>query len=326
MRKLLLLMLVSAFFTSQSVNLQAAEDSRPYLGIIFQTTNNGVSVVRVMENSPAERAGLQPHDIIVEVDHRDITVDTLAQVIWAYRPQEIVHIILQRGQQRIETEVTLQQRPADDEIFLKATQPPSTAIPELGIQLEDTVDGLVITGLYNDHPAIERLALGNQVVKICDYKVATTADSLALSDQIASHKSLPVEIERQGQRLVIELPVEHGLGHNEPANLSTFSFMVGMWRYDESGKGWRVTGLGAYPGGLRQNDMILRFNGLSRSPANLATFLSNLPPDQPVTLTVMRDTREEQIEILSSTLTNGGTFYMRDDGLLLFPFSSLRAV
>jgi len=326
-RRLLLTLLIGLFCISQRSKAEPVEHTVSYLGVVFQSHNNDAYVVGVIDGSPAEQADLRPHDIIVDIDGLSVTVDTLAQVLWSHSPQEIIEVTLQRDEQLIEVSVTLEQRPTDPDFFLKATQPTSTSIPELGIVIEDTLDGLIITGLYDDHKAADHLELGDKLVKIGDWDVKLVADVLALSDRIDASKSLSLDVERYGQHIFIDdLSIQQDVPHGVPANLSIFSLMPGLWRYDEPSKSWSVAGGTSYPSGVIQDDVILTFNGVHLNVAELEAFLYGLSPDETVSLKVLRNGREQDVEALSTTLTNGGTFYTRSNHMLFLPFLSARGV
>jgi S1-C subfamily serine protease len=75
------------------------------------TYNRGLYVQRVDPESPAERAGLQPGDIIVEVG--DIRISSLEQanrLIFGKRVGDVIRIIVMRGDDTIEMELQLAER------------------------------------------------------------------------------------------------------------------------------------------------------------------------------------------------------------------------
>jgi serine protease Do len=75
------------------------------------TYNRGLYVQRVDPDSPAEQAGLQPGDIIVEVN--DIRISSLDQAnrhIFGKRVGEVIRIIVMRGDTPVEVELELAER------------------------------------------------------------------------------------------------------------------------------------------------------------------------------------------------------------------------
>ena len=50
-----------------------ADDERPWLGVLLNFSEDGVEVESVMEDSPAEAAGLEVGDLIIAADGRDLT-------------------------------------------------------------------------------------------------------------------------------------------------------------------------------------------------------------------------------------------------------------
>ena len=80
-------------------------DALPYLGpwSRFGTTSSGVTVVGVLQDSPAEQAGLATGDIILAVDHKAIdSASTLTSVLDRHHPGDSVGItwIDRSGQQQ----------------------------------------------------------------------------------------------------------------------------------------------------------------------------------------------------------------------------------
>jgi|FaiFalFF_MnMetaG_3_1042247.scaffolds.fasta_scaffold01315_4 S1-C subfamily serine protease len=72
----------------------------------------GVLIVDVAPDSPAERAGLQPGDVIVRVDDRDVTrSDELQAVLAAHQPGDQVRIVVNRQGREQTFTVTLGSAP-----------------------------------------------------------------------------------------------------------------------------------------------------------------------------------------------------------------------
>lgn len=72
----------------------------------------GALVLEVLENTPAERAGLRPGDIIVSVDGQAVTAEqTLSELIAQHKPGERVSLQVQRQNGTMRVEVVLAENP-----------------------------------------------------------------------------------------------------------------------------------------------------------------------------------------------------------------------
>ncbi len=80
------------------------------LGIDVQ---DGVVVIEVVEDSPAQKAGLQEKDILKKIDGKEIDgVDTFRKVMGATKPGQTLKLGIVRDKQEQELSVTLGERPA----------------------------------------------------------------------------------------------------------------------------------------------------------------------------------------------------------------------
>jgi serine protease Do len=74
--------------------------------------NSGLFVERIEEDSPASQAGIQVGDIIVAVDGRSIrTVNEANREIFGLRVGDVLNMLIRRGNDKIELNVTLAERP-----------------------------------------------------------------------------------------------------------------------------------------------------------------------------------------------------------------------
>ena len=100
---------------------------RAYLGVTLQNLDaevaeiyslpSGPQVVTVTEGSCSEKAGLQPHDIILEFDGREInTYSDLVSALSKRRAGDTVKMKLYRAGAEIEVTLTLDERPGEEEI------------------------------------------------------------------------------------------------------------------------------------------------------------------------------------------------------------------
>jgi putative serine protease PepD len=101
--------------TAQRVARELIEDGsveHAYLGVSLPD-DGAARLVQVVENSPADRAGLQANDAVTEVDGDAIeTGDELRQAIDAKKPGDRITLTIRRGGDERTVPVTLGQRPA----------------------------------------------------------------------------------------------------------------------------------------------------------------------------------------------------------------------
>jgi serine protease Do len=109
--------------------VEYGEVLRPYLGVdlgditpevacdLCLTRRIGTVITSVEPDGPADLAGLQEGDVIVQFGGKEIiSAVTLINELWAYRYGDIVSVTLWRGDSEIKTSVTLTERP--DQSFL----------------------------------------------------------------------------------------------------------------------------------------------------------------------------------------------------------------
>ena len=100
---------------------------RAYLGVTLQNLDaevaeiyglpTGPQVVTVTEGNCSEKAGLQPHDIILEFDGREINAySDLVSALSKHRAGDTVKLKLYRAGAEIEVTLTLDERPGEEEI------------------------------------------------------------------------------------------------------------------------------------------------------------------------------------------------------------------
>jgi len=81
------------------------------LGVNGEDTDRGCKVIGVTRGFPAEIAGLQTDDIIIQLNDEKITgIEQLAEVVQQYKPGQTVQIILIRAGKNMTFEVQLAAR------------------------------------------------------------------------------------------------------------------------------------------------------------------------------------------------------------------------
>ena len=98
----------SAYLGVSIADLNA--NAAAYMGI----TTGGAYVEEVVDGSCAQKAGIQVKDIIVKLGDYDVSnVSTLTRMLRKFEPGETTTITVYRGGQKLELEITLDEKPAD---------------------------------------------------------------------------------------------------------------------------------------------------------------------------------------------------------------------
>jgi hypothetical protein len=115
------------FFGVFNVADAAAEAGGPWLGVQFGPVSKalasqlgldkgiGQMVLNVIEDSPADKAGLQQYDVIVRIDKKDAPakIEDFMDIVKGFEPGETHKLGLIRGARPVETTVTIGTRPEE---------------------------------------------------------------------------------------------------------------------------------------------------------------------------------------------------------------------
>lgn len=100
--------LIPALEEGKSPSSTIPNNQGGYLGVTVETVSSGVYVISVVPGSPASKAGIQPGDIIVQVnDKQIISAQQLATVIKSYAPGTMVAIVVDRNNSSLTLNVML---------------------------------------------------------------------------------------------------------------------------------------------------------------------------------------------------------------------------
>ena len=134
----------------------------------------GAVVAGVFPGTPAAAAGLEQGDVVVEVDGQTIDDQVgLVAAIGNHRPGDEVQVTVVRGRARKKLEVTLTERPGEDESPRRLD---SEALDDLGLTLsplsaplaadEGVGNGVLVERVQRDGPAAGRLRPGDIIVSV----------------------------------------------------------------------------------------------------------------------------------------------------------------
>ena len=226
-----------------------------WLGIYSQTVDEdlaeafdlpieyGVVVNEVVDDSPAEEAGLEEDDIIIAINgSKIIDLDELVEMIEDSRPGDEVVLLVMRDGEKQELTVTLQKRPSDKRVWVAKTPKDKgksyfysfdydgkrsyigVSLMDLSKQLGDFFGvekgkGALITEVHEDSPAEKAdLKAGDVIVAIDDEKVIDAEDVQELVEDYEPGEEIGITIIRSKKKSTI--PVE--VGETEDASFGYF--------------------------------------------------------------------------------------------------------
>ncbi|MBV8650696.1 MAG: DegQ family serine endoprotease [Alphaproteobacteria bacterium] len=223
---------------------QYGKPRRGWLGVRIQAVTDeiaeslgldkahGALVASVSDKGPAQLAGIQPGDIVLTFDGKDVTdmkrlprivaetpIDKSVKVsIWRKRQQQVLDV---KVGELDETEKQADATPAP-----QAPAPTGTTVKALGLSLSgvtpdlkqkfslsDDADGVVVVDVANDSPAAEKgLKPGDVIVEVAQQEVKTPGQVTAKIDEArkSNRKSILLLVDRAGDLRFVALRIDQG--------------------------------------------------------------------------------------------------------------------
>lgn len=146
----------SYYYTADDLKSASGRENVPFVGIGLQVDkqNDYIHVVSVFENSPAQRAGIIPDDLIIAVDGvstKNMSPEDATNKIRG-KPGEKVVLTIQRGQKKPKDFILVREK--IERFYAK----PSFAAPEIGYIRITSFDQLSSLELYSSFYALGLLS------------------------------------------------------------------------------------------------------------------------------------------------------------------------
>ena len=208
--------------------------SRGWLGVLIQDVTRelaesfgmdkpqGALVARVLDGSPAERAGFEVGDIVLSFDGHAIERSSeLPPIVGRTRAGREVGVGILRDGQAMTLQVTTDELPAEDEVQVAAAQgPDGVEATRLGIVVRDMTEeegasvdaadrGVVVSSVSAGGPA-ERAGIreGDLILMLDNRKVANGDDFSRLAAELPQGKAVSVLVQREGNPVFLALKLE----------------------------------------------------------------------------------------------------------------------
>ena len=221
---------ISASSASSIVNdlIKSGTVSRGWLGVQIQPVTQdiadslgldkaeGAIVSSAQDGSPAFEAGVKSGDVIVKVG--DISIKgpkQLARVISEYDPSSEVKITVVRSGKEQELGVKLGTLPTTQKASVESSVEDEKLfeLEELGLELTNTPDGVVVTGVEADSPAANKnIRQGDVVLSVNGAEINAVEDvSIAVEEAVKSQrKAILLQVENQRRNRFVALPLDRG--------------------------------------------------------------------------------------------------------------------
>lgn len=189
----------------------------------------------------------------------------------------------------------------------------------LGVQLEDSADGVVIAQVVEGSPAAAGLQAGDIITAINGEAVSTAADVAAIVRGTTPGETITLTITRDGESQDVEVELGSappaarepeplpGGGRGGSGDHPPFASLLTTIIYNPAREVWEVRMISEdtalYAAGLRQGDVVTAFNGEVEDMLALRELVETSAADALVTLTVERDGAEQEIEVPAAALT-----------------------
>lgn len=203
--------------------------SRGWLGILIQDVTRelaesfgmkrpaGALVARVLPDSPADRAGIEVGDIIVDFDGRPVESSAmLPPLVGQAAVGSSAPLKVMRDGKEVRLKVTIRELPEDEEAAADPAAPRGS-IERLGIvssslgadQLEDLElpSGVVVEQVSSGPGARAGLRRGDIIVRFDNVEVRDVAHLRELVGEVPTDKSIPVLVHRRGSPIFLALKI-----------------------------------------------------------------------------------------------------------------------
>ena len=205
---------------------------RSYIGVQIQPINDtaakaldlksrsGALVASVIEDGPADKAGIETGDVITEFNGIDIeSVDHLRNNVSSSKPDKFYNLSLIRNGKKKSFRVKLAKMPSDDELAINTQTEEAN---ELGIEvsslnqmnrqefsLKDKDTGVLVTKIFRNTPADEAgIQVGDLITRVGSRKCSTIKQFSDLVRNSKRRGMLMLHIKRNGNAQYVTLDLK----------------------------------------------------------------------------------------------------------------------
>jgi len=291
----------------------------------------GVKVITVQRGSPADKAGIQPGDVILSVAGKDTNAANIRDLLRGHAPGDQVDLVVLRGAEKVKKSAKL----ADRDRFLaqlasrpveKKTEPKTEPKPEpkpvktepvvLGLLVEEDERGPLVLNVEPGKTGAEAKMKEGDVLLVFNGKKLKTLDDLSsILGKAKAGQELTIEYQRKDTKFQAKVIGAGERGKPKLVNLTELTkkavkvekpkpapkkpATLGVQVWEENGvRVAKVNGdSAAAAAGIQEGDIIASLNG---KPVNTIEDLKELLQESgegaTVSITVLRNGQQKKIE------------------------------
>lgn len=273
---------------------------RAVIGLVMgRTTAEGVEVIAVSPDGPAERAGMHQGDVMVSIEGEDLAGVKTARKIVQHVMDEVedgaeLTIVVQRDNEPLEIKVTAETRePTSWQTMIRI--PEIEAVEGLHSDSQIIVETIEI-------PEIDHEALQSQVSELTErLKAREFIYHSPESGEFEYEGTFDVEIDDYSDfagHAMREANIWFGLPHSQGLELATIN--TGLGEYFKTDRGVLVIKAkedNAYQ--LQSGDVILKVDATTvDSPADMMRALREIDPGNEIDIEIKRNRRDKTLSVM----------------------------
>lgn len=213
---------------AMNVTEQIQEDGvvrRGWLGVLIQEVNRdlalsfglekpmGALIAQASSSGPAGKAGIQPGDIIVRFNGKDVERSSdLPPMVGLVRPGTTVPVDVVRQGDRLTLDVTIEQLPEANQVAQAMSSQPKAVlgmtvdeVPE-SLKAESNLQGGILVKEVSEDPALSAgLRAGDIITQVGGREIMRVSDLQTLLDSLPTDRPIPVLVVRGGNSTFLTL-------------------------------------------------------------------------------------------------------------------------
>ncbi len=167
--------------------------------------DTGVMVRRVMERSPAEKAGLNVGDVIFEIDGKKVNNATdLAAIVQNSTPGTAIKIkILRSNKERVISAILEVNKGETGRV--KGSKQKNKSVEHMGITVADAENGVEVISVADDSFAYGGLKESDVIISINNIAVKNTKTFVETMEKLQNRQALYFIILREGRQMFLQM-------------------------------------------------------------------------------------------------------------------------